>query len=144
MMKVLFNNCYGSFAFSVAFIEEYKARFPTDWAQFIADTDQLNHWVRRDPNCITLFEEHGSEWCSGHGAMLEMVEIPEVFADHWEIDDYDGNETVRILKDSALAAELHRFIGGGDVDALKAAYHRIMEMDTALVSGIGILDSIVR
>jgi hypothetical protein len=141
-MKVLFNDCYGMFCFSVAFVEEYKRRFPADWKQFISDLDQ-SHWARRDPNCIALFEERGSEWCSGIGSMLQMVEIPEVFAEHWEIEDYDGNETVRIMKDSALAAELHRFIGGGDVDALRAAYKRIMETDTALVSGIGLLDALV-
>lgn len=142
-MKVLFNNCYGAFCYSIAFIEEYKVRYPEHWKQFIKDTSFDAHQARSDPRAVALFEERGSEWSSGEGAMLELVTIPDVFADFWEIEEYDGNETVRILRSDALADILHTFINNGDEAALRSAYTRLMETDTALVSGIGVLDSMV-
>lgn len=46
---------------------------------------------RTDENLITVVEELGSE-ANGSCANLEIVEIPDDI--EWEIDDYDGQESI--------------------------------------------------
>lgn len=48
---------------------------------------------RTDPTLLRVIEELGSERASGKCATLKIVEIPDGV--QWEIDEYDGNETVR-------------------------------------------------
>lgn len=47
---------------------------------------------RTDPVLIALIEERGSEWASGQHAKLGIVEVPDDAS--WEIDDYDGIESI--------------------------------------------------
>lgn len=54
------------------------------------------HWARDDrtnPLVIRAVEELGSEAASGRLAELKIVEIPDGV--DWELDEYDGIETVR-------------------------------------------------
>lgn len=47
---------------------------------------------RTDPDLIKVIEELGSEKASGACAKIKIVEIPDDVA--WEIDDYDGIESI--------------------------------------------------
>jgi len=47
---------------------------------------------RTNPLLIRVVEELGSDIASGRLSKLEIVEIPDGI--DWEIDEYDGNETV--------------------------------------------------
>lgn len=78
MVKVVVNRCYGGFGLS----DEAKERI-----NVVYDFD-----VRRDdPKLVAIVEELGqASW--GALAQLEVVEIPDGV--EWEIDEYDGIETI--------------------------------------------------
>ena len=48
--------------------------------------------IRTDPDFIAMIEEFGSEKCGGKYSKLKIVEIPDDV--NWEINDYDGIETI--------------------------------------------------
>lgn len=48
--------------------------------------------VRTDPDFIAMIKEFGAEKCNGTFAELKIVKIPDDV--QWEIDDYDGIETI--------------------------------------------------
>jgi hypothetical protein len=127
-MKVLFNDCYGGFAFSEAFEEEYKTRTGKPTRVDVRLPRLLGpESIRTDPVAIAIWEEKGSEWCSGTDSALEMYEVPAVFEKYWEIEDYDGNETVRLLISEALADCLHDYMDTDDKRTLHARYTAILE-----------------
>lgn len=126
-MKVLYNDCYGGFDLSMAFKEEYEKRTGAPLEILSAYVRVGANSIRCDPMAIKLFEEKGSEWCSGPHSLLEIREVPAVFANYWEIEDYDGNENVRILVSEALADVLHTFMDTGDSEAMRRQYTAIME-----------------
>lgn len=49
----------------------------------------------------SLIAEFGSEKCSGDSAKLKVVEIPDNCTD-WEVNDYDGVETITYVVDGKL------------------------------------------
>jgi hypothetical protein len=51
--------------------------------------------LRTRPDAIALLKEWGSDRCSGKYAKLEVIEIPDGV--EYEIDEYDGMETVHEL-----------------------------------------------
>lgn len=53
----------------------------------------LNRDMRADPTLIEVVEELGSA-ADGWAAKLKIVEIPDEVAADYEIDDYDGFETI--------------------------------------------------
>lgn len=120
--KVLYNNCYGAFNFSDTFSKEYEKRAGRAINSLLLGKES----IRCDPIAIAIFEEKGSEWCSGMDAMLEIREVPSVFEKYWEIDDYLGDEHVRILVSEALADILHTYMQTGDRAALDQQYATIM------------------
>lgn len=105
MIKILYNDHYnGGFAFSPAFVEEFRRRNPT------ATTDITNQWgllsgpdsLRCNPAVIALVEEKGAEWSSGENCSIVIKEIPAIFAHYWDIDDSTGIEHVRTLVSEAM------------------------------------------
>ena len=125
MIKILYNNCYGGFNFSDEFVAEYKRRKGED----IGARGRLYYngldSMRCDPVVVAIFEEFGSERSSGPTAALELYEIPAIFARYWEIDEYDGDETVRVNINDAYADVLHAYMGSGDHVALERQYRAI-------------------
>lgn len=83
--------------------------------------------IRCNADAVALFEEKGAEWSSGPGACLAIREFPAVFANYWEIDDYDGNETVRILVAEALADILDTYMQTRDMEALERQYAAVKD-----------------
>ena len=125
--KVLYNNSYGPFEFSSAFEAEYAAR-----AGRPANTEKrLLHLgaqsFRTDPIAIALREEKGAEWSSGPQSYIEVRAFSSIFEKYWEVEESDGDETVRLLVSEALADVLHAYMGGGDLETMKRQYKCITE-----------------
>jgi hypothetical protein len=126
-MKILYNDYYGGFVFSNAFLAEYKART----GKSLNVVNELFHTgpkcIRCDPVAIAIFEERGAKWSSGETSDLAIYEIPDVFANYWEVDEYDGNETVRINVTEALADVLDTYMETRDHGAMERQYTIIKE-----------------
>jgi hypothetical protein len=62
-------------------------------ASDLPDDAYFSHYnvERTDPDLIAVVEELGDE-ANGEHARLEVVEVPDGIA--WELEDYDGNETI--------------------------------------------------
>lgn len=83
-MKLVINKCYGGFGLSRLAYErlaELGGRLPLD-----PDSDN-----RADPLLIQVVEELGTR-ANGSCAELAIVEIPDGI--EWEINEYDGSESV--------------------------------------------------
>lgn len=97
-MKLVINKCYGGFSISEAAARRgIELSGNPEWATF---TEFAGHVYvtlgrdieRNDPTLVQVVEELGTE-ANGDYAKLCIVEIPDDVA--WEIDDYDGMESVR-------------------------------------------------
>jgi len=128
-MKVLYNNCYGDgFAFSDAFLAEYTKRTGQTLDTYKALFHLGPQSIRCNGTAIAIFEEKGSEWCSGPTSELAVFEVPAPYRDYWEIEEDGGDERVRLLKSEALADVLHAFMRSNDREALDASY-RLLTAD---------------
>jgi hypothetical protein len=90
-MKVVINKCYGGFGLS----KEAYEYLGLDWDGYGYKYDDN----RTDPKLVECVETLG-DIASGSLAELKVVEIPDDVK--WEIDDYDGVETIH---------EVHRVWG---------------------------------
>jgi len=122
MLEVVINRCYGGFSISVGALEElYKMKsdvlekipikeyFQKDETQEYMDghikmcglvvkdsqvislKDRRDKLVRGNKDLITVIKKLGDK-ANGQCAKLEVIEVP---ADvEWEIDEYDGMESV--------------------------------------------------
>lgn len=84
-MKVLFNNCYGGFCFSKAFLEAHPK---------IKDSE----YARTDPELIKMVEDFGLERASANLSAMAIALVPDEATDWW-IDEYDGYEAVYYILD---------------------------------------------
>ena len=80
-MKLVVNKCYGGFSLS------RRAARALDLGYTYDNID------RADPRLVHLVERYGFEAVSGEHAHLRVVELPVGISD-WEINEYDGYETV--------------------------------------------------
>jgi hypothetical protein len=126
-IKVLFNDCYGGFNFSEAFLAEYKARTGQTLDTYKALFRRGMNSIRCDPVAIAIVEEKGSEWSSGVCSSLAIREFPAVFDRYWEVEESDGDEHVRIDVAAALADILQTYMETRDLPALERQYTAIME-----------------
>ena len=86
-MKIVINDCYGGFGLSEAAYKELGVAwdgFGYGWS----DAEK-----RADQRLVAVVEKLGSEAASGRLAQLKIVNIPRGV--EWEIEEYDGIETVR-------------------------------------------------
>ena len=85
MTRVLVNSCFGGFGFSDFVLKEFNKR--------TGDSCEGNEErYRTHEVIIDIFEEFGSEKCSGNYAKLKLIEIPDDV--DYEITEYDGMEKV--------------------------------------------------
>lgn len=83
-MKIVINSCYGGYGIS----KEAK--------------EILGINIKRtDKKLIALIKERGSEFVSSGFAKLEIVDIPDNATD-WEIDEYDGWESITYVIDGKI------------------------------------------
>ena len=94
-MKIVINLCFGGFGVTRAVYEELGI----GWDGFgymsnelfnIEDSDVYK--FRTNTSLIKAIEEVGLEASSGRFAKLSIITIPDNI--NWEIEDYDGIETV--------------------------------------------------
>lgn len=122
-MKVVINACFGGFSLSVAGVKRYAeikglVIFPYRDAISMKHSASINddicvHWsteptpdgskkhngkywsddniARDDPALVQVVEEMGVK-ADGRCAKLRVVEIPDDV--EWEIDEYDGSESI--------------------------------------------------
>ncbi len=132
MIKILYNNCYGGFNFSDEFATEYKRRK----GETISARGRLyrigENSIRCDPVAVAIFEEFGSERSSGEASAIELCEIPAIFGHFWEIDEYDGDETVRVNVSQAYADILHAYMSSGDLATLVTQYRSIKTAESKM------------
>jgi len=94
-MKVAINKCFGGFGLSEAVFKELGFKWDgygyLDNDSFgIKDDNYLAY--RRNKKLIKAIEKVGEEKASGKMAMVRIVEIPNGV--DWEINEYDGIETI--------------------------------------------------
>ena len=103
-MKIVKNCCYGGFGLSVELKREYLKRSGISYTEensFMRSIDfidedgsyiSFSEIPRDDALLVQLVEEMG-EKADGEYADLVVVEVPDDVG--WEIEDYDGMETIR-------------------------------------------------
>lgn len=82
-MKVVVNRCYGGFSLSQKACEMLGLEEDSYGYEYEYD--------RANPELVRVVEELGSE-ANGAYASLKVIEIPDGV--NWEIEQYDGYETV--------------------------------------------------
>lgn len=87
-MKFVLNKCFGGASISDAAVE------------FLDRANQYD-FDNTDLDLITLIEEKGTEFCSGRYAKLVVVEVPDDATD-WEINEYDGLESITYVQNGKL------------------------------------------
>ena len=103
-VKVIYNNAHGGFGFSRKATEIAASRGHAEAAAFLKCVNEDNDeayeeyfsWsylaVRHDPMLVSIVEELGTEEAS---AKLATLAIYEIEGTKYNIDDYDGWETVQ-------------------------------------------------
>jgi hypothetical protein len=94
-MKIAINKCYGGFGLSQAIYSELGIKW--DGYGHLSNKDmgiKSDNYMayRQDPRLIAAIEKVGEDKASGKLARVRVVEIPDGVA--WEIDEYDGIETI--------------------------------------------------
>ena len=87
-MKFVLNKCFGGASLSDWAVKQLNLN-----SHYDADYDS--------PEVIDLIERYGSERVSGSCALLKVVEIPDDATD-WEIEDYDGFESIIYVVDGKI------------------------------------------
>jgi hypothetical protein len=85
-VKIVVNRCFGGFELSKAAYKELGLKWDGYGGAY------REYAKRTNKKLIAVVEKLGSEKASGELAQLEVVEIPDGI--DWEIDDYDGVETI--------------------------------------------------
>lgn len=93
--RVLYNDCYGGFGFSDAFMEEYARRWPDSGVE--NSKTRYCEPCRDDDNAISLFDEMGSKWSSGKHGKLKTILVPP--GCKYKYSEYDGKEDVFAVPD---------------------------------------------
>ena len=95
-MKVLVNKCFGRFGITKAVYDEMGLKWDgyglLSNEDFGIESDNYDAY-RTHEKLINAVEKIGLEKSSGKCARLEIVDIPDDI--EWEIDEYDGIETIR-------------------------------------------------
>lgn len=94
-MKIAVNKCFGGFGVSEAVYKELGKEW--DGYGYLDNDDfgiKSNNYLayRSHPKLIAAIEKVGEKEASGSLAKVRIVDIPDDI--EWEIDEYDGVETV--------------------------------------------------
>jgi len=94
-MKIVINKCFGGFGLSEAVYKELGIKW--DGYDYLSNDalgikDDNYYAFRSDKRLVDAVEKVGEEKASGELAKLRVVEIPDDV--EWEIDEYDGIESI--------------------------------------------------
>lgn len=94
-MKIVINKCYGGLSLTKAVFEELGIEW--DGYGYLSNDDmgiksENYNAYRADQRLISAVEKVGVDGSSGSCAKLRIVDIPDGV--EWEIDEYDGYESV--------------------------------------------------
>jgi hypothetical protein len=94
-MKIVINKCYGGFGLTKAVFDELGIKY--DGYGYINNEDmgiQCDDYMayRASPKLIEAIEKVGIKESTAPLAKLAIIEIPDDV--DWEIDEYDGIETI--------------------------------------------------
>lgn len=127
LVGYLYNKCYGGFTFSDAFLKRLnKCRREEGLEPIPAYRKE-----RTDPMVITLFQEMGREASSGPCSNLKIFWVPDEFLRFVYCDEYDGKESVSVVKSEVYADLLENFLKEREtkpeltLDDLEARYHTV-------------------
>jgi hypothetical protein len=125
MIKILYNDCYGGFNLSDEFKAEYERRTSKKINVCYSYIGTGSDSIRVNPIAVAIFEEKGSDWCSGPSSMIKLLTIPAIFNNYWHIDECEGDETVAVNVEGALADILETYIQTGDHGVMLEQYRRV-------------------
>jgi hypothetical protein len=100
-MKIVINTCYGGFGISKAAAQWLAERGCQDAINNLASDHFYAYSLsedRNNPLLVEMVETLGSKMASGFCASLKVVEIPDGI--EWEIDEYDGAESIHEVHQS--------------------------------------------
>lgn len=94
-MKIAVNRCYGGFSLKKSVYDELG--IPWDGYGYLRNEDlgiESDDYMayRTDSRLIAAIEKIGEEEASGDLSKVRIIEIPDGV--NWEIDEYDGIETI--------------------------------------------------
>ena len=133
LLSILYNDCTGGFRFSDNFLEEYKRRTGEIAPALGGNWRNKQECIRCNPIVIEIFEEKGSQWCSGRNSRIRQINIPAIFTDFWKIEEYHGHEAVSVDVNHALADVLERFMNHQNLIILENEYRVIKEAEQILL-----------
>jgi len=94
-MKIAINKCFGGFGVSEAVYKELGIEWDNygylDNDSFGIESDNYQEY-RKHPKLIAAIEKIGEDASSGRFARVIVVDIPDDV--EWEIEDYDGQESI--------------------------------------------------
>lgn len=96
---VMYNGCYGGFSTSQRFFEEYNRRMQAIDPLFNDKGFQPRYYFksnRDDPVAVQLLKDLGWKASCGKYAALRVCRVPVRYKGFYEIDEYDGFESVDI------------------------------------------------
>lgn len=89
MIKIVVNRCFGGFSLS----QEAKVWISKNFPDTIVDSfDTYGCGMKRDSAALVQCVEALGKNASGRCASLQVVEIPDDV--DWDIEEYDGSETI--------------------------------------------------
>jgi len=95
MTKVVANGCFGGFSLSREACDALKERNPSKFEEVDPNYGYLPYDTpRNDPDLVWVVEFLGVKAASGSHAALYVVELPDGVP--FEVDEYDGSESVKV------------------------------------------------
>ena len=129
IVHILYSTTYGGFGLSDQANAELLRRGLTE-----AEVSSLNSMssgiceigprtgLRTHPIALALFDEMGSEWCSGWACRMTKGAVPARWADFVLVDDDDGKESLRVNFDEAFRYGIEKILDddGSSIDDARA------------------------
>ena len=105
MLTVMINRCPGVFNYSdEAMVEYHKIKPGVE-----------EHQIERHDEVMLEIVQRLGEKAQGFGCKIVFKTINEVYRDHYEIDDHDGFESIRIEYDRYMLDRISKIMDNRDL-----------------------------
>lgn len=105
-MKVLINDCYGSFCISEEALNLYNLKRINNCLEPVKNGHNL---VRHDKLLVEVYEEIGLKMNSRH-CTIKIEEIDDKYEKYYKLNEYDGAEELIILYNKYIVDEILKLI----------------------------------